>query len=431
MMGPVRPRDRASSPGPDVWGGVECTFREVAGRVVDQLERTGHAARAADLGTLPDLGLRAMRYPVLWGWRGHPQTDWAWADERIGGLLRRSIEPVAGLLHHGWGPDGDHPLRPGYAERFAAYAATVARRYPAVRTYLPINEPMTTARFEWLYGWWASGRDDQERFVRTMIGACEAIAAAARAIKAVRPAAVVIANEDLQRTSGTPELAGVVAFDSARAWLTWDLLLGRVVPGHPMWGYLTHGTGNAPRLERLARDPAPIDVLGVDRYVTSDRFLDHRVDLYPDRTADPNGPLPYVDIESVRVADADWDPFHVAIVEAWSRYRLPIVLTEVQLDGEDAQAAAWWDEAVLAVDRACADGADVRAITTWSMFGSWDWDTLLRADGVTWSPPLVPGPGGPGRPRTARAVRMTARGKRPSEAPRGWWRDRSRVLVAT
>ena len=40
-----------------------------------------------------------------------PETDWAWAEDRLAGLRRLGLEPVAELLHHGFGPAG--PQRDG------------------------------------------------------------------------------------------------------------------------------------------------------------------------------------------------------------------------------------------------------------------------------------------------------------------------------
>src|SRR3954453_16064621 len=50
----------------ELWGGVECTVARVAGRIVDQIRRTGHEERVGDLDRFAALGLRTLRYPVLW-----------------------------------------------------------------------------------------------------------------------------------------------------------------------------------------------------------------------------------------------------------------------------------------------------------------------------------------------------------------------------
>ncbi len=49
----------------ELWAGFECTVARIGTRYVDQNERSGHAARLSDLDLLADLGVRAVRYPIL------------------------------------------------------------------------------------------------------------------------------------------------------------------------------------------------------------------------------------------------------------------------------------------------------------------------------------------------------------------------------
>jgi dTDP-4-dehydrorhamnose reductase len=50
----------------EVWAGVECTVNRVREEYFDQLERNGHAMRLDDLDLFAELGIKAIRYPVLW-----------------------------------------------------------------------------------------------------------------------------------------------------------------------------------------------------------------------------------------------------------------------------------------------------------------------------------------------------------------------------
>ncbi|HZG69419.1 MAG TPA: hypothetical protein VEZ12_21985, partial [Herpetosiphonaceae bacterium] len=70
----------------EMWGGVECTVNRVGDDYIEQLERNGHDRRIEDLDLFAALGIRAMRYPVLWERTapdGPAQADWSWADERL------------------------------------------------------------------------------------------------------------------------------------------------------------------------------------------------------------------------------------------------------------------------------------------------------------------------------------------------------------
>src|SRR5690606_2090325 len=141
----------------EIWGGVECTVNRVRNEYFDQLERSGHATRIEDLEQFAELGIRTLRYPVLWervAPQGIERADWSWSDARLARLRELGIEPIVGLLHHGSGPRSKSLVDPKFPEALARYARAVAERYPWVTYYTPINEPLTTARFSALYGHW-------------------------------------------------------------------------------------------------------------------------------------------------------------------------------------------------------------------------------------------------------------------------------------
>jgi dTDP-4-dehydrorhamnose reductase len=71
------------------------------------MERNGHAARMQDLERFASLGIRAIRYPVLWERTapdGIESADWSWSDERLPMLQQLGVTPIVGLIHHGSGP---------------------------------------------------------------------------------------------------------------------------------------------------------------------------------------------------------------------------------------------------------------------------------------------------------------------------------------
>ena len=54
---------------------------------------------------------------------------------------------IGGLVHHGSGPRYTNLLDPKFPQLLADYAAKVAKRYPWIEYWTPVNEPLTTARF--------------------------------------------------------------------------------------------------------------------------------------------------------------------------------------------------------------------------------------------------------------------------------------------
>jgi dTDP-4-dehydrorhamnose reductase len=147
-------------------------------------------------------------------------------------LRRHGVRVIAGLLHHGSGPNFTNLLDPDFPDLFADYAGRVARRYPWIEDWTPINEPFTTARFSYLYGLWQPHVRDIDATLRATVNQCLAINRAMRAIRSITPAARLITCEDIGKTFATPELQYQADHENERRWLSFDLLAGKVVPGH-------------------------------------------------------------------------------------------------------------------------------------------------------------------------------------------------------
>ena len=368
--------------GPEVWGGVECTVNRVGDRWFDQLERTGHAARLEDLELIAGLGIRVMRYPVLWERLvtsvGAP-IDWRWADERLNRLRELGIEPIVGFVHHGSGPPNTSLIDDHFAPALGAYAAEFARRFPWVKRYTPINEPLTTARFSGLYGhWYPHGRDDRT-FARALLNQCEAIALAMAAIRRVNPEAELVQTDDLGTTYSTPHMRYQADFDNERRWLSWDLLGGKVDHSHPLRAFLRDSGIAQSELDRRVDCPCPPEVIGINHYVTSDRYLDEDLAPYPSTARGSNGREAYADVDAVRVIRGAYRGWGV-LSEAWERYRLPLAVTEVHIGCTWEEQVRWFSDAWIATLDARAQGCDIRAVTAWALFGSYDWDSLLTEE---------------------------------------------------
>ena len=413
---------------PEIWAGVECTVNRVGDRFSDQLARGGHAERDDDLDRLAALGVTALRYPVLWERTADvdcESLDWSWADRRLPRIRELGVQPIVGLVHHGSGPRGTSLVDPRFPERLARYAGAVAERFPWVERWTPVNEPLTTARFAGLYGHWYPHGRDPNTFSKALISQVLGIRAAMRAIRAVNPAAKLIQTEDLGKTHGTAALAQQVWFDNERRWVSYDLLTGQLAPGDPMWTYL-HDAGIDERvLHDLRDDPCPPDIIGLNYYVTSERFIDPRLNRYPAYAHGGTDWARYADVEAVRVRIRGCDGPAVLLAEAGARYGRPLAITEAHLGCTREQQLRWlahvWDAACCVRDA----GVDVRAVTAWSAFGAHDWASLLtREDGV-YETGLFDTRGPVPRP-TALATMVRALAERgthdhPALDGRGWW----------
>ncbi len=420
----------------EVWAGVECSVNRVGDEFFDQLERGGHARRPGDLDLFAGLGVRALRYPVLWERTapdGLERADWSWADERLARLRELRIRPIVGLVHHGSGPRQTSLVDPAFPEKLALYAGAVARRFPWVEDYTPVNEPLTTARFSGLYGHWYPHARDERTFARALLNQCRAVVLAMRAVRRVNPAARLVQTEDLGKTFSTRALSYQAEFENERRWLTWDLLTGRVTRGHAMWDYLSWAGTTGAELEWFAENPCPPDIVGVNYYLTSERFLDERLKRYPAHTHGGNGRVAYADVEAVRVCAEGTAGPRALLREAWERYRLPLAVTEAHLGCTREEQLRWLKEVWDGAQGLRSEGADVRAVTAWSLLGAYDWHNLLtRAEG-RYEPGVFDLRGASSGPRPtalARMLRDLSAGRdheHPALDSPGWWRRLERL----
>lgn len=419
----------------ELWAGPECTVNRVGDRFRDQLEYTGFAHRLDDLDRLASLGIRRLRLPLLWERTAGPaqgEFHWQWSDERLQRLDELGVEPIVGLLHHGSGPRHTHLLDPGFAQGLADYARAVAERYPRLRCYTPVNEPLTTARFSALYGLWYPHHRDDRSFVRALLNQVQGTVLAMRAIRAVNPDAQLVQTDDLGYTHAVPRLQYQANFENARRWLAFDLLAGRVDSRHKLWRYLRRYGAGEDELMALVDAPCVPDIIGINCYVTSERFLDNRLALYPRHLHGGNRRHRYVDVETVRVHGAQLGGFEARLREASERYGLPVAITEAHLGCSRDEQMRWLHQAWQAALTLRGEGARIVAVTAWAAFGTVDWNSLVTREAGHYEPGLWDVRAEPPRATALAALaRQLAHGHTPDHpvmAGRGWWQRESRLL---
>lgn len=427
----------------ELWGGVECTVNRVGDRYFDQLKRNGHVERIEDLDQFAALGLKAIRYPVLWertAPAGLDQADWSWSDQRLAYLDDLGIRPIVGLVHHGSGPFHTSLMDSQFAPGLAQFAQAVATRYPWLEYYTPVNEPLTTARFSGLYGHWYPHHQNDKSFLKALINQCRAVVLSMEAIRQINPAAKLVQTEDLGKVFSTPLLNYQVDFENARRWLSFDLLWGRVNPQHELWKYLLYCGIEEAELTWFLDHPCPPDIFGINRYLTSDRFLDERLDLYPPDTHGGNGKHQYADVEAVRVRTEGVCSPSALLKEVWERYQSPIAVTEAHLGCTREEQLRWLKEIWDAAQHLRAEGTEVRAVTVWSLLGAYDWNSLVTRDDGFYEPGVFDlrspnsntSSSSPLRPTAlAQMLRYLSEGREYNhpllEVP-GWWRRPDRFL---
>jgi dTDP-4-dehydrorhamnose reductase len=430
-----REEGMAKTPPLQLWGGVECTISRVGDKWRDQLRETGHRDRPGDIDLIEGLGIRTLRYPILWesiAPDSPDNLDFSWHDERLALLRERGVEVIGGLLHHGSGPHYTNLLDPDFPKKLGEFAARVAERYPWIEMWTPVNEPLTTARFSGLYGHWYPHRRDYPAFLQALVNQCKGVVEAMAAIRQVRPDAQLVQTEDLGKTFSTAPLRYQAAHENERRWLSLDLLCGRVSSKHS-WHNILFGAGVSwGDLEALEEGKGRPDIIGINHYLTSERFLDHRLHLYPDMTPGGNRRDTYVDAEAVRVKRlADDSGIGPRLREAWGRYGLPMAITEVHHGCHRDEQLRWTVEVWNTAKALRDEGMDLRAVTLWSLFGNVDWRFLLTQENGFYDTGAFDGRGPSPRPTIiAKAAEAFARGKdfdHPVLDSPGWWRRPARL----
>jgi len=382
-----------------------------------------------------DLGIRKLRYPALWERisPNHPeQRDFRWTDERLPEIRRLGMEPILTLCHHGSGPHYTSLLDDNFAPGLARHAAAVAARYPWVDDYTPVNEPLTTARFSAMYGFWYPHAQDETAFWMALLNETDATRLAMRAIRTVNPAARLVQTDDLGFCHASPPLQHVADFQNERRWMGWDLLCGAVIPGHTLWDRLV-ACGLENRLRAIADDPCTPDIIGVNHYLSSERLLDHQVERHSgrdpaDRALGECDGVVHVDVDAVRNLPDAVIGLAGLVEQAWERYRIPVAVTECHLGSTRDDQARWFIEVWRDTERLRSRGVDVRAVTAWSLLGAYDWNHMVTRFIGHYEPGVFDVRSGTPQPTLmSRVLKDLAAGRRPAgpglEVP-GWWRAR-------
>ena len=373
----------------ELWGGIECTINRVQDVYLDQSDYSGHYTRTGDIELFAGLGIKKLRYPVLWE-KHEPEAgitiNWTETQAKLQSIRENGMEPIAGLVHHGSGPRFVHMMDESFINGLASYARQVAEKFSWINYYTPVNEPLTTARFCGLYGLWYPHGNSDRSFVRILYNECKATVLAMQEIRKVNSNAQLVQTEDLGKTHSTPLLKYQAAFENRRRWLTFDLLCGKVKPTHPLYKYLLKHGLSADELAFFETNPCPPDIMGFNYYPTSERYLDENLAAYPAHTHGSNRRHKYADVEVVRVGNAQLSGPYQLLKEAWERFKLPMAVTEVHLHCTREEQLRWLQSIWGTAQQLAKDGIDIRAVTAWALLGSFGWNRLLTQPGGDYEP---------------------------------------------
>jgi len=153
--------------------GIECSYPTIDhGKTRrDMLAECDHYNRyKEDLGLVKEMGLKVLRYglPYYNIQKSPGKYDWEFADLAMAEIQRLGITPILDLMHFGvpdWVGNFQNPELPVF---FAEYCEEVAKRYPWVRYYTPVNEIYVTAKMSAKDGSWNEQLKSDKGFVTAL-----------------------------------------------------------------------------------------------------------------------------------------------------------------------------------------------------------------------------------------------------------------------
>jgi hypothetical protein len=345
--------------------GIECSAPLIAGGAhgirQDELVKTGHWDRyAEDLALVAAWGIRYLRYGIPFHVvaRDPERLDWSWTDRALAAARAAGIEPIADLLHFGVPDDLTGFADPRLPDRFVAYAAAFAERYPWVRYYTPVNEPLISATFSARFGWWNDRTTDERSWVAAIDRVATCAAAGMAAVRERRADAIFVQSDACETwLASSPAAVDHARFLRERRFVAWDLSYGRRPAGEVVAWLADNGVGE----DRLgwfeSNGSAEGCIVGHDYYAGNEWVVEAPGVV---RAARPDERLGYA----------------AAAREYHQHFGLPFMLSETNWEGDAAPAwlARTWNDAL----QLRSEGLPIRGYTWYGFVDHVDWDSCLR-----------------------------------------------------
>jgi beta-glucosidase/6-phospho-beta-glucosidase/beta-galactosidase len=340
--------------------GIECSAPRIhRGVRQDELRKTGHWDRyAEDLGLIASFGIRYLRYGVPFHVVSPEpgRFDWAWTDAALGVLRAAGLEPIADLLHFGVPDDLKGMGDPALPARYADYVRAFVERFPWIRYYTPVNEPLVASIMSADAGIW----NERARSQRALVAAIDNLAGCAvlgmEIIRAGRPDAIFVHSDACEGYMPVGRAAqGFTDFLNERRFVAYDLMFGRR-PSPVMVDWLrAHGI-DEDRLAWFAEHGSSAgSIVGHDYYQGNE----------------------WVVMPDGRTARAPLRRGYATLAREYhARFGLPFMISETNMAGTRAWSwlAEVWNDALTVR----AEGLPIRGFCWYGFIDHVDWDTALR-----------------------------------------------------
>ncbi len=347
--------------------GIECSYPTIENGKIrrDLLEECGHYERfEEDLQLIKDLGLKVVRYglPYYKISRTEGRYDWEFADKAMNLIKKLELTPILDLMHFGvpdWVGDYQNPELPIH---FAKYCAAVARRYPWVRYYTPINEIYVTAKFSAKDGVWNEQLKSDKAFVTAMKHTVAASILGTQEIAKHRNDCVIVQSETAEYLHETcAEVSQKTRMENKQRLISLDLLYAYQSDAEIYQYLLDNGMTREEYDWFMVGEPPGYQVMGNDYYGDNERILK------PDGT--------------ICTAEDVYGWYQIT-KDYYTRYKKPVMHTETN-HKDPEKAPTWLWKQWINVLRMRADGVPVLGFTWYSLIDQIDWDKgLAKKEGT-------------------------------------------------
>ncbi|MBN1374516.1 MAG: family 1 glycosylhydrolase [Dehalococcoidia bacterium] len=327
-----------------------------------------------DIQLMKDISINSYRFSVEWS-KIEPRPaefDEAALDhyeQMVDELLSNGIEPMVTLHHFTnpiWFEDDGGFLQDNSPEIFARFTEKVVQRLGTkVNLWCTINEPAIYALFGYFTAEFPPGLKDAKKAARAYLNMLHAHAAAYKTIKKMKPEASV------------GLVIHVALFDPPHWWSLLDLLIARMLNANmneSHFEYITRGRFefSLPGVVHETfegGDKQTFDYVGLNYYTNHFRVFKPRdKEQFIEITKAPQSEL----------TDMGWTIYPEGLYRSIKMIRRytnkPIYITENGIaDAADNKRAHYIEDHLLVLNKAVADGFDVRGYYYWSLLDNFEW----------------------------------------------------------
>jgi beta-glucosidase/6-phospho-beta-glucosidase/beta-galactosidase len=361
-------------------GGFESTY--IFGTGQDILGTTRHIDLwREDLSLVLQSGIKRLRYSVPWHRieQSPGRFDWNWMDGPMHFMRTAGLEPILDPLHHTSFPDWleDGFLNPDFVPLYCRFIGEVSNRYDWVRRYTVINEPLATTIFCSYTGMWYPHKASDEHNVAMTLQVARCISSCIALLRRKSEYIEIVHVDTAEEHRAVDERSrSWVEHANWRRFLILDLVLGRVIPSHPLYPYLRNNGASEEELSWFVDHPETIDLLGLDYYVHSEMewFWANEKQR-----------------SDIRLYNENPKGFGAIAEDYAERYGKPILLSETNIRGTVAERLTWLKFMEEQCEALVRRGVDFREFCWYPSIDSTDWSNcctrctnVIDPQGIWW-----------------------------------------------